>query len=156
MYCYGETVSTVGVIAKVLSYLDRTPKCEKEGDLAPERLEGKIVFQNVTLSYPSSSADKPALKVRHSESLVCLGRCLKPQTWFFPDASSVRLTGAAAGAGHSSGGSLRRWKDLLRQPPEEAVWASGGSDPAGWGAAAPLQTKILPSEGTGTPYCAVY
>ncbi|XP_037547591.1 antigen peptide transporter 2 [Nematolebias whitei] len=62
MYCYGETMSTVGVISKVLSYLDRTPKCEKEGDLAPERLEGKIVFQNVTLSYPSSSSDKPALK----------------------------------------------------------------------------------------------
>lgn len=61
MYCYGETVSTVGVISKVLSYLDRTPKRQKEGDLAPERLEGRIVFQNVTFSYPSS--DKPALKV---------------------------------------------------------------------------------------------
>ncbi|XP_013870240.1 antigen peptide transporter 2 [Austrofundulus limnaeus] len=60
MYCYGETVSTVGVISKVLSYLDRTPKCQKEGDLAPESLEGRIVFQNVTFSYPSS--DKPALK----------------------------------------------------------------------------------------------
>ncbi|KAF7203583.1 antigen peptide transporter 2 isoform X1 [Nothobranchius furzeri] len=62
MYCYGETMSTVGVISKVLSYVDRTPKCKKEGGLAPEKLEGRIVFQNVTFSYPSAAADKPALK----------------------------------------------------------------------------------------------
>ncbi|XP_041829386.1 antigen peptide transporter 2 [Melanotaenia boesemani] len=61
MYCYGETMSTVGVISKVLSYLDRTPKCQKEGDLAPEQLEGRIIFQNVTFSYPSAP-DKPALR----------------------------------------------------------------------------------------------
>ncbi|XP_028287889.1 antigen peptide transporter 2 [Parambassis ranga] len=61
LYCYGETVSTVGVISKVFSYLDRTPKCKKEGELAPEKLEGGIVFQNVTFSY-HSAPDKPALK----------------------------------------------------------------------------------------------
>ncbi|XP_068592929.1 antigen peptide transporter 2 isoform X2 [Cebidichthys violaceus] len=62
MYCYGETMSTVGVISKVFSYLDRTPKWKKEGQLAPERLEGRIVFQNVTFTYPSAPEDKPALK----------------------------------------------------------------------------------------------
>uniref|UniRef100_A0A1A8NXW2 Transporter associated with antigen processing, subunit type t, teleost specific n=3 Tax=Nothobranchius rachovii TaxID=451742 RepID=A0A1A8NXW2_9TELE len=62
MYCYGETMSTVGVISKVLSYVDRTPKCKKAGGLAPEKLEGRIVFQNVTFSYPSAAEDKPALK----------------------------------------------------------------------------------------------
>lgn len=62
LYCYGETVSTVGVIDKVFSYLDRTPKCKKEGELAPEKLEGRIAFDKVTLSY-ASSADKAALKV---------------------------------------------------------------------------------------------
>ncbi|XP_024909607.1 antigen peptide transporter 2 isoform X1 [Cynoglossus semilaevis] len=51
---YGGIVSTVGVIAKVVSYLDRTPKCKKAGDLAPENLQGRIDFQNVTFSYPSS------------------------------------------------------------------------------------------------------
>ncbi|KAM7370412.1 hypothetical protein PAMP_009964 [Pampus punctatissimus] len=61
LYSVGETVSTVGVISKVFSYLDRSPKCKKEGTLAPEKLEGRIVFQNVTFSYPSSP-DKPALK----------------------------------------------------------------------------------------------
>ncbi|XP_070846663.1 antigen peptide transporter 2 isoform X1 [Chaetodon trifascialis] len=62
LYCYGETMSTVGVISKVFAYLDRTPKCKKEGGLAPEKLEGRIVFQNVTFTYPSAPADKPALK----------------------------------------------------------------------------------------------
>ncbi|XP_069560590.1 antigen peptide transporter 2 isoform X1 [Brachyistius frenatus] len=62
LYCYGETVSTVGVISKVFSYLDRTPKCKKEGDLAPEKLTGRIVLQNVTFRYPSAPPDKLALK----------------------------------------------------------------------------------------------
>ncbi|XP_070708421.1 antigen peptide transporter 2 [Pempheris klunzingeri] len=62
MYSYGDTVSMVGVISKVFSYLDRTPQCKKEGELAPEKLEGRIVFQNVTFKYPSANQDKPALK----------------------------------------------------------------------------------------------
>ncbi|XP_028989074.1 antigen peptide transporter 2 [Betta splendens] len=60
MYAYGDTASTVGVISKVFSYLDRTPKCKKAGVLAPEKLQGRVVFQNVTFTYPSE--DKPALK----------------------------------------------------------------------------------------------
>ncbi|XP_056221818.1 antigen peptide transporter 2 [Seriola aureovittata] len=62
LYCYGETVSTVGVISKVFSYLDRTPQCKKAGELAPEKLQGRIVFQNVTFTYPSAPPDKVALK----------------------------------------------------------------------------------------------
>lgn len=69
MYCYGETVSTVGVISKVFSYLDRTPKCKKAGELAPEKLEGRIVFENVTFTYPSAPEDKPTLKVTVSYSI---------------------------------------------------------------------------------------
>lgn len=56
-------MSTVEVISKVFCYFDRTPKCKKEGELAPETLEGRIVFQNVTFTYPSAPQDKPALKV---------------------------------------------------------------------------------------------
>ncbi|XP_058476484.1 antigen peptide transporter 2 [Solea solea] len=54
LYACGETLSTVGVISKVFSYLDRTPKCKKAGELAPEKLQGRVVFQNVTFSYPSA------------------------------------------------------------------------------------------------------
>uniref|UniRef100_A0A3Q1FML0 Transporter associated with antigen processing, subunit type t, teleost specific n=1 Tax=Acanthochromis polyacanthus TaxID=80966 RepID=A0A3Q1FML0_9TELE len=61
LHCYEDTVSTVGVISKVFGYIDRTPKSKKEGELAPETLEGRVVFQNVTFSYPSAP-DKPALK----------------------------------------------------------------------------------------------
>uniref|UniRef100_A0A3Q3VWF3 Uncharacterized protein n=1 Tax=Mola mola TaxID=94237 RepID=A0A3Q3VWF3_MOLML len=62
LYSYGETVSTVQVISKVFGYLDGVSECDKDGELAPEKLEGSIVFQNVTFTYPSSLADKPALK----------------------------------------------------------------------------------------------
>lgn len=72
MYCYGETMSTVGVISKVLSYLDRTPKSKKEGDLAPKTLDGRIAFQNISFSYPSAPSNKPALKVTFSSSGFCL------------------------------------------------------------------------------------
>uniref|UniRef100_A0A3P8QYK4 Transporter associated with antigen processing, subunit type t, teleost specific n=1 Tax=Astatotilapia calliptera TaxID=8154 RepID=A0A3P8QYK4_ASTCA len=58
LYCYGETVATVGVISKVFSYLDRTPKCKEEGDLAPDNLQGRIVFQNVTFKYQEKLALK--------------------------------------------------------------------------------------------------
>lgn len=62
LYCYGETMSTVGVISKVFSYLDRKPRWKKAGELAPETLEGRITFQNVTFTYPSDEQEKPALK----------------------------------------------------------------------------------------------
>ncbi|KAG8008779.1 Antigen peptide transporter 2, partial [Nibea albiflora] len=70
LYCYGETVSTAGVISKVFSYLDRTPECKKAGELAPEKLEGKISFRNVTFSYPSAPQDKTALKPGKMTALV--------------------------------------------------------------------------------------
>ncbi|XP_034414671.1 antigen peptide transporter 2 [Cyclopterus lumpus] len=62
MYCYGDTVSMMGVISKVFSYLDRTPKSQKAGRLAPEELEGRIVFRDVTFRYPSAPDGQPALK----------------------------------------------------------------------------------------------
>lgn len=63
LYSYGDTLSTVEVISKVFGYLDEVSECDNDGELAPEKLEGRIVFQNVTFTYPSSAADKPALKV---------------------------------------------------------------------------------------------
>lgn len=56
-------MSTVEVISTVFGYLDRTPKCKMEGELTPEKLEGKIVFQDVNFTYSSDPLDKPALKV---------------------------------------------------------------------------------------------
>lgn len=63
LYSFGDTVSTMEIISTVFGYLDRKPEVKEEGDLAPEKLEGRIRFQNVTFSYPSASADKKALKV---------------------------------------------------------------------------------------------
>uniref|UniRef100_A0A672J8V3 Transporter associated with antigen processing, subunit type t, teleost specific n=1 Tax=Salarias fasciatus TaxID=181472 RepID=A0A672J8V3_SALFA len=62
LYSFGDTVSTIGVISKVFGYFDRTPQCQPAGDLAPERLQGGIVFRDVTFSYPSAP-DKPSVSV---------------------------------------------------------------------------------------------
>nr|XP_046233565.1 antigen peptide transporter 2 [Scatophagus argus]XP_046233567.1 antigen peptide transporter 2 [Scatophagus argus] len=62
LYCYGDTMSTLGIISKVFGYLDRTPECKTAGELAPAELEGRIVFQNVTFTYPSAPNGTPALK----------------------------------------------------------------------------------------------
>lgn len=72
MYGYGDTMSTVGVISKVFSYLDRKPKCKTAGDLAPEKLEGRIVFENVSFTYPSASAEKTAPSALKSVSMELL------------------------------------------------------------------------------------
>ncbi len=58
-------MSTVGVISKVFSYLDRKPECKMDGEFAPQELRGGIVFQNVTFKYPSDKAQEnpEALKV---------------------------------------------------------------------------------------------
>eukprot|EP00066_Takifugu_rubripes_P019300 XP_011608566.1 PREDICTED: antigen peptide transporter 2-like [Takifugu rubripes] len=62
LYSFGDTLSTVEIISTVFGYLDRRPQCKEEGDLAPEKLEGRIVFQNVTFSYPSAATHQKALK----------------------------------------------------------------------------------------------
>ncbi|KAJ0060303.1 hypothetical protein NL108_010118, partial [Boleophthalmus pectinirostris] len=69
MYGYGDTKSTVGVISTVFSYLDRKPKCQTAGDLAPEKLEGRIVFENVSFTYPSASSEKTAPTALKSVSM---------------------------------------------------------------------------------------
>ena len=161
LYCYGETMSTVGVISKVFSYLDRTPKCEKAGELAPEKLEGRIVFQNVTFTYPSAPSDKPALKVtgwQHKFDMVFSQQIVlnidpesdEPQLHHrvINMFCTVCFYGASAGEDDSTGRPLRQREVFLHQPPEEAVWTSGGTDPAGWRTAAPLQTQVPPSKGT--------
>uniref|UniRef100_A0A3B4A5P8 Uncharacterized protein n=1 Tax=Periophthalmus magnuspinnatus TaxID=409849 RepID=A0A3B4A5P8_9GOBI len=53
MYGYGDTKSSVGVISTVFSYLNRKPKRQTAGDLAPQQLEGRIIFENVSFTYPS-------------------------------------------------------------------------------------------------------
>ncbi|XP_042372280.1 antigen peptide transporter 2-like [Plectropomus leopardus] len=76
MYSLGDTVSTFGVISKVFSYLDRKPKCKAAGELAPDKLEGRVVFQNVTFMYPSVTDNKPALKVTVSHTDTAGSLCL--------------------------------------------------------------------------------
>lgn len=55
-------LSTVGSSVKVFQLLDRKPQMREAGDLAPEKLKGRITFEKVTFSY-LSRPDDTALKV---------------------------------------------------------------------------------------------
>ncbi len=158
LYCYGETMSTVGVISKVFGYLDRTPERQREGELAPQQLKGGVVFQNVTFKYPSEKPQESpaALKVTVSYSVTVLNiniKVNKPQEHHFimNVFCSVSFYRAEAGEDDGPGGALRQWEEFLCQPPEEAVRTSRGRDPAGRRTAAPLRTQILPSKGAAEP-----
>ncbi|KAG7325002.1 hypothetical protein KOW79_011318 [Hemibagrus wyckioides] len=65
VYVYGDILNTVWSAEKVFMLLDRKPKMKEAGDLVPENLEGRITFDNVTLSYPS----RPESKALESVSL---------------------------------------------------------------------------------------
>lgn len=43
----------VGAAEKVFEFIDRKPKMVNDGTLAPEHLEGKVEFRNITFSYPT-------------------------------------------------------------------------------------------------------
>ncbi|XP_066469291.1 ATP-dependent translocase ABCB1-like [Tiliqua scincoides] len=53
MYMYGDLLSNVGAAEKVFEYLHRTPLVHKEGTLAPDFLQGRVSFRNISFYYPS-------------------------------------------------------------------------------------------------------
>lgn len=61
MYVFGDILNTVWSAEKVFKLLDRKPNMQT-GHWVPEKLNGRITFDNVTLSYPSRP-EKQALKV---------------------------------------------------------------------------------------------
>ncbi|XP_077482200.1 antigen peptide transporter 2-like isoform X2 [Stigmatopora argus] len=68
--CCGDTLATVGVIAKVFSYLDRQPRRRPEGVLAPAALRGSVEFRNVSFAYLSAEGERAALKAGKVTALV--------------------------------------------------------------------------------------
>ncbi|GAA6104644.1 antigen peptide transporter 2 [Tachysurus ichikawai] len=61
VHVYGDILNTVWSAEKVFTLLDRKPNMQEAGDWVPENLEGRISFDNITLSYPSRPESK-ALK----------------------------------------------------------------------------------------------
>ncbi|KAF7705441.1 antigen peptide transporter 2 [Silurus meridionalis] len=53
VYVYGDILNTVWSAEKVFKLLDRKPNVQEAGDWVPEKLDGRITFDNVTLSYPA-------------------------------------------------------------------------------------------------------
>jgi len=46
-------MQAIGASEKVFEYIDRQPKFPNSGHHAPDQLEGRLEFQNVSFSYPS-------------------------------------------------------------------------------------------------------
>ncbi|KAM9463283.1 antigen peptide transporter 2 isoform 1-T2 [Clarias gariepinus] len=65
LYVYGDILNTVWSAEKVFNLLDRKSNMQEPGDWVPEKLQGRITFDNVTLSYPS----RPERKALKSVSL---------------------------------------------------------------------------------------
>lgn len=61
---YSGLMQAIGASEKVFEYIDRKPQIPTSGYLAPDKLEGKLEFQNVTFSYPS----RPNCKVLENVS----------------------------------------------------------------------------------------
>ncbi|XP_061753278.1 antigen peptide transporter 2a [Nerophis ophidion] len=61
MYICCNMLNSVGAAAKVFEYLDRKPQISTKGELAPNQLQGHIVFRNLNFVYPTRP-DIPVLK----------------------------------------------------------------------------------------------
>ncbi|KAM3937057.1 ABC-type oligopeptide transporter ABCB9 isoform 2-T2 [Leptodactylus fuscus] len=63
---YGGLMQGVGAAEKVFEFIDRKPKMVNDGTYAPEHLEGKVEFRNVTFAYPT----RPATQVLQNLSFT--------------------------------------------------------------------------------------
>lgn len=48
---YSGLMQGVGAAEKVFEFIDRQPTMVHDGNLAPDRLEGRVDFENVTFTY---------------------------------------------------------------------------------------------------------
>lgn len=58
---YPDVKGAVGASEKIFEYMDRKPQMPPPGTHAPETIQGRVTFDNVTFSYPSQP-DTPVLK----------------------------------------------------------------------------------------------
>ena len=52
MSYYPHVKKAIGASEKIFEYVDRKPQVPVDGSLAPETLEGRLQFKNVTFAYP--------------------------------------------------------------------------------------------------------
>ncbi|XP_063310365.1 ABC-type oligopeptide transporter ABCB9 [Pelobates fuscus] len=63
---YGGLMQGVGAAEKIFEFIDRKPKMVNDGTLAPENLEGKVEFRNVTFAYPTRPASQVLMNMSFS------------------------------------------------------------------------------------------
>jgi ABC-type multidrug transport system fused ATPase/permease subunit len=78
---YSGLMQGVGAAEKVFEFIDRQPTMVHDGSLAPDHLEGRVDFENVTFTYRTRPHTQ-VLQVRGAQGL--------PE--FFPLASGTSCT----------------------------------------------------------------
>lgn len=73
---YSGLMQGVGAAEKVFEFIDRQPTMVHDGSLAPDHVEGKVEFRNVTFSYRTRSATQvlqvSPMGTEHSQHHVLL------------------------------------------------------------------------------------
>ncbi len=139
-------LNTVGSAVKVFQMLDRKPQMREAGDLAPEKLKGRLTFEKVTFSYHSRPNEK-ALKVCFFSILQKLIRepigfaCT--HSWIV----AVCYTGIESREADGIGRTFWWWEDLFRLLAAEVLRTKGGWGVTGWWTSVPLPTPILAWKG---------
>lgn len=78
---YSGLMQGVGAAEKVFEFIDRQPTMVHDGSLAPDHVDGKVEFRNVTFSYRTRSATQ-VLQVSPPSTVCCCCSILartKPQ-----------------------------------------------------------------------------
>lgn len=84
---YSGLMQGVGAAEKVFEFIDRQPTMVHDGSLAPDHVDGKVEFRNVTFSYRTRSATQ-VLQVSPPSTMCC------SPSWQEPDPSPWRESAA--------------------------------------------------------------
>lgn len=140
MRYYPQVKKAIGASEKIFEYLDRKPQVPPDGTLAPENLQGRIQFKNVTFSYNGSEKN---LVLKVCIDLSCAFIIFEVFLITKASLPPERLSGGEAGSDHGPRGAQQIRKVHLREAAGEVLPAYGRGDPAGRRTAAALQRPVL-------------
>ena len=93
---YSGLMQGVGAAEKVFEFIDRQPTMVHDGNLAPEHVEGRVDFENVTFTYRTRPHTK-VLQVRGGLEACPNHPFPRPASHAPPHASHAPGLGSAAG-----------------------------------------------------------
>lgn len=109
---YSGLMQGVGAAEKVFEFIDRQPTMVHDGNLAPDHVEGRVDFENVTFTYRTRPHTK-VLQVRRG-----------PGEWHRPAPIILSRTPSLTPPPHQASGPRQCGQEYARQSPcAPAVWA---------------------------------